>query len=191
MRALNDVSLDIDEEVFVQTQQILAGQLKLLGKAGKIKASRGSPGLVGDVEQGKKVACLSALGLDDEQIGAILGIEPKMLRMVFAPILQQASLIANAQVAKVALTQALAGDKDMVKFWLRSRAGWRETTVVEHTGKVEHEVSDSRRKLMEGLDIVDVTPVADRPSDSAAQPEATDPVPPPVPDDFGTRGPLV
>jgi len=49
--------------------------------------------------------------------------------------LETAGARINNAVAKVAVQMALSGaNPEMTRFWLKTRAGWKETTVKEVTG---------------------------------------------------------
>ena len=95
----------------------------------------GSPGFEPGAEQAEQVEKMTALGMSPKDIGAILRIEPKLLQKYYKYELETAAERINSAVAKVALQMALGGaNPDMTKFWLRSRAGWKETKVTEVTG---------------------------------------------------------
>jgi hypothetical protein len=63
-----------------------------------------------------------------------LRIEPKLLEKYYKYEIETSAQRINQAVAKVALQSALGGDTDMVKFWLKTRAGWKETKEVQMTG---------------------------------------------------------
>jgi len=57
-----------------------------------------------------------------------------LLTFYYKRELDLGAVMINAKVGAVALKMALSGtDSDMTKFWLKSRAGWKETSVVEKT----------------------------------------------------------
>lgn len=67
------------------------------------------------------------VGLPQDDIAAYLGIDPKTLRKWYAEELQQATVQANAAVAKALFTKATKGnDTAAMIFWLKARANWRE-----------------------------------------------------------------
>ncbi len=113
-------------------------------------------GFTGTLEQARQVESLIALGLDPDDVAETLNIDKKTFHKYYKYQIKSASHRTNAAVAKVALEMALRGDSpEMTKFWLKTRAKWRET----HEIKVDHtfhvEVQDAKRKLLEGLSIGD------------------------------------
>lgn len=95
-----------------------------------------SPGFEPTTAQSKTVSIMTGLGMSPKEISDILVIEESLLKMYYNRELSGASPYVNLAVAKVALRMALSGQSaDMTKFWLKSRAGWRETSNVELTGK--------------------------------------------------------
>jgi hypothetical protein len=95
---------------------------------------KGSPGFDPGFEQAKQVEQMTALGLSVQDIAATLRIEPKLLEKYYKYEIETSAQRINQAVAKVALQSALGGDTDMVKFWLKTRAGWKETKEVQMTG---------------------------------------------------------
>lgn len=176
MKLIKETELEMDDEAYLTASKVIEQQMRALGKANLPvkRLAKNSPGLIGDVEQSKKVATMAALGMSDEQIGYCLNIHPTVLRKVFGPVMAQACNIANMQVAKTGLQLALSGDKDMIKFWLQARAGWKVTTATEANVKVDVSVSAARSKLLQGLEIEDAEVVreqqatGDGPDDNAA-----------------------
>ena len=95
----------------------------------------GSPGFEPGSEQADQVEKMTALGMSPRDIAAILRIEPKLLTKYYKYELETAAERINQQVAKVALQQALSGaNPQSTQFWLKTRAGWKETKVTELTG---------------------------------------------------------
>lgn len=95
----------------------------------------GSPGFEPGSEQAEQVEKMTALGMSPRDIAAILRIEPKLLTKYYKYELETASERINQQVAKVALQQALGGaNPQATQFWLKTRAGWKETKVTELVG---------------------------------------------------------
>lgn len=115
----------------------------------------GSPGFDPGPTQSKQVSVMTALGMSPREISDILLIEDKLLKMYYKRELAGASPYVNLAVAKRALEMAMSGQHpDMTKFWLKSRAGWRETNTVELTGKDGGpiELSGAKAALLGGLD---------------------------------------
>ena len=65
----------------------------------------------------------------------MIGIDPKTLRLHYRDELDLASAKANAVVGGALFNKAKAGDTTAMIFWMKTRAGWKETHGVEHTGK--------------------------------------------------------
>lgn len=81
---------------------------------------------------------MAACGMPHEIIARCLGtagIDPKTLRKHFRNELDTASPQANAVVGNVAFQAAVRGEAWAVCFWLKCRAGWKETQKFEHAGK--------------------------------------------------------
>jgi hypothetical protein len=106
----------------------------------------------------KTVESLSAFGIPQEEIAKVVGIDPKTLRLHYRAELDTAEARANAKVGEFLFTaasgaalkpkggEAAATHADCIRaaiFWLKTRAGWKETDRHEHTGKdggpIQHE----------------------------------------------------
>jgi hypothetical protein len=89
-------------------------------------------------ESRKYVLALVGMGMPEKDIATVVGIDPKTLRKHYRKEIDTGVLKANAKVAnslfKIATTNsrsaAIAG-----MFWLKCRAGWKETSAVEVSGK--------------------------------------------------------
>ena len=96
------------------------------------KPEKNSPGFKPCPAQAREVAVMSALGLDPSDIALVLNIEERMLKIYYTKELRVSHNIANAMVARVALQMAMSGRfPDMTKFWLKSRAKWRESHAID------------------------------------------------------------
>jgi hypothetical protein len=61
------------------------------------------------------------------------GISEKTLRRCFKAEIELAAAIANAVVANIAYAMASSGKEPaMTMFWLKTRAGWRETQITQN-----------------------------------------------------------
>ena len=91
---------------------------------------RGRPAFQPTQEQRKQVKAMSAFGVPQSDIGAVLGIDAKTLRKHFWVELQTGAIEANAKVAQSlfqrATTEKGSAGVQAAIFWLRTRAGWRE-----------------------------------------------------------------
>lgn len=80
---------------------------------------------------------MAACGFKHEEIAKCLGdygIAPKTLRKHFRNELDRAGLMANATVGSKIFERAKNGDAWACCFWMKARAGWKETQVSEHVG---------------------------------------------------------
>jgi hypothetical protein len=86
-------------------------------------------------EQRKMVGVMTGYGIPEVAIARTLSIDAKTLRKHFRKELDLAATKANATVAQSAFRMASSGQHPaMTIFWLKCRAGWRETQVVQHKG---------------------------------------------------------
>ena len=125
---------------------------------------KGSPGFEPGPEQAAQVEKMTALGMSTKDIAAILRIEPKLLEKFYGYEIETAAARINSNVAKIALQMALSGSlPEMTKFWLKTRAGWKETKVTEVTGANGGpvEFAEVKRRIMDQIEaeIIDVTPI--------------------------------
>ena len=81
------------------------------------------------------VETMSACGVPQDDICAVLGLTGKTLRKHYAPELANARIKANAVIAATLFQKAKAGDNACIFFWLKTRAGYRETNNLEVTGQ--------------------------------------------------------
>ena len=76
---------------------------------------------------------MAAYGVPQVDIGLVIGCDPKTLRLHFQSELEIAAVEANAKVAQSLFKRATEGNgKDSVTaciFWLKCRAGWRDSVV--------------------------------------------------------------
>lgn len=97
---------------------------------------KNSPGFAPTPAQAREVSVMACLGLEPKDIALVLNVELKLLKKFYTKELTVSNHIPNVMVAKVALEMAMSGrNPDMTKFWLKSRAKWKETAAIELTGK--------------------------------------------------------
>lgn len=77
---------------------------------------------------------LAALGVTYEDIASRLRISSDTLVKYYKETLDDARTDANASVAGTLFTQAKRGNMTAAIFWLKTRAGWKETQVNEFGG---------------------------------------------------------
>lgn len=77
---------------------------------------------------------LGALGVTYEDIASRLKISSDTLVKYYKEVLEDARIDANASIAGTLFTQAKRGNMTAAIFWLKTRAGWKETQVNEFGG---------------------------------------------------------
>jgi len=109
----------------------------------------------------KTVESMAAYGVPQPDIAAVIGISHPTLRKYYADELATATSRANAKVAEFLYTAASgaalnrgASYADCTRaamFWLKTRAQWRETERIEHSGPdggpIQTEDTGARDKL--------------------------------------------
>jgi len=89
-------------------------------------------------EQKKNVEAMAAYGIPEEEIARAIGehgIDPKTLRKYFRHQLNVGATKANSAVAQTAYQMATSGKcPAATMFWLKCRAGWKETNILQHSG---------------------------------------------------------
>ncbi len=99
------------------------------------KRGRGQPQYEPTQADRNTVKSMMATGFTQPQIARCIGtdgIDEKTLRLHFRDELDTSRDKANAAIANVAYQRAIAGEAWAVCFWLKCRAGWKETQVIEH-----------------------------------------------------------
>ena len=87
----------------------------------------------------KQVEAMAGYGVPELDIARVVGIDPKTLRKHYRQELDGGHIKANAKVAENLFRKATGEGRESVIaaiFWLKTRAGWRETNV--------HEIGGSR-----------------------------------------------
>lgn len=154
MEVFNWNSINIEE---LEQDEVVSRRLNEIHKqvVGAVKVDKkNSPGFEPTPAQSKSVSVMTGLGMTPAQISDILVIEESLLKQFYKRELAGASPYVNLAVSKKALEMALSGNHpDMTKFWLKTRAGWRETNNVEITGKDGGaiEINSAKATLMAGL----------------------------------------
>ena len=87
----------------------------------------------------RQVEAMAAYGVPEADIAKVIGIDPKTLRKHYRAELDVGSVKANSRIAESLYRKALGDGAQSVTaaiFWLKTRAGWKETAVQEvHTIK--------------------------------------------------------
>jgi hypothetical protein len=77
----------------------------------------------------------------EANIARVLRIDPKTLRKHYRDEVDTGAIKANSKVAESLYRKALGDGPQSVTaaiFWMKTRAGWKETSVSEVTGAIEH-----------------------------------------------------
>lgn len=98
------------------------------------KVQAGRPAHSPTQETRIQVKTLAAVGVRHEDIAAKLGISSDTLVKYYRRELDDGRVDANATIAKSLFDQAKAGNTTAQIFWLKTRAGWKDTQTIEHTG---------------------------------------------------------
>lgn len=86
--------------------------------------------------QSRQIVQLHAtIGTAQDVIADILGIDAKTLRKHYRTELDHATAQANATIGGALFNKAKGGDTTAMIFWMKTRAGWRETSAVELSGQ--------------------------------------------------------
>ena len=86
---------------------------------------------------------LSGYGVPQEEIARQIGICEKTLRLHYRGELDAGVAQANAKVAEGLYKKALSDGPQSASaamFWLKTRAGWKETTTHEVSGEMIHKI---------------------------------------------------
>jgi hypothetical protein len=89
-----------------------------------------------------EVSALTSFGNTQEAIASHIGIDVDTLVKYYRDEIDNSVLRANAKVAAKLYNKA-TDEEDLTAmiFWLKTRARWRETTVVDNTHTIKHEDS--------------------------------------------------
>ena len=80
------------------------------------------------------VSQMAAVGVPQPSIAKVVGLSDRTLRKYYREELDEAAIKANANVANTLYKKAMSGDTTSLIFWLKTRAGWKETSVTEKVG---------------------------------------------------------
>jgi hypothetical protein len=82
----------------------------------------------------RQVEAMTAYGVPEADIARVIGIDPKTLRKHYRQELDVGATKANSRIAESLYRKALGDGPQSVTaaiFWLKTRAGWKETVVQE------------------------------------------------------------
>jgi len=81
---------------------------------------------------------MAGYGVPEADIAGVIGVDPKTLRKHYRSELDHGHTKANAKVAENFYRKATGDGREAVIaaiFWLKTRAGWKETSVQELSAK--------------------------------------------------------
>ena len=86
-------------------------------------------------DENRKIAkTLAAVGIPYEDIATKLEISADTLVKYYKADLEAGRIDANASIGQTLFQQAKNGNTAAAIFWLKTRARWKETHAVEHSG---------------------------------------------------------
>ena len=86
----------------------------------------------------RQVEAMAGYGVAESDIARVAGIDPKTLRKHYRDELDNGHVKANAKVAENLFRKATGEGREAVTaaiFWLKTRAGWKETALHEVSGR--------------------------------------------------------
>jgi predicted transcriptional regulator len=90
-----------------------------------------------DASVRRQVEAMAGYGVPEADIAGVVGVSPKTLRKHYRGELDHGHVKANAKVAENLYRKATGEGREAVIaaiFWLKTRAGWKETTTHELAG---------------------------------------------------------
>jgi len=102
-----------------------------------------------DEDSRKLVRNLSAMGTRYVDIAHKLDITDDTLRKHYKAELEDGRIDANAQIAGTLFQQAKKGNVGAAIFWLKTRAGWKETNVTELTAGEGSEIKEIKYSFVD------------------------------------------
>ena len=91
-----------------------------------------------DIAQRRQVEAMAGYGVPEAEIAGLIEVDAKTLRKHYRRELDGGHVRANAKVAENLYRRATGEGREAVVaaiFWLKTRAGWRETSVHEVSGR--------------------------------------------------------
>lgn len=86
-------------------------------------------------DENRKIAkTLAAVGIPFEDIATKLDISSDTLVKYYKADLEAGRIDANASIGQTLFQQAKNGNTTAAIFWLKTRARWKETHALEHSG---------------------------------------------------------
>ncbi len=91
-------------------------------------------------ENRKIVEQMAAVGIPQEGIARVVGIDAKTLRKYFDEELSTAAVKANAKIGGTLYNKAINGDTSAAIWWSKARMRWSEKLETEVSGDVNIEI---------------------------------------------------
>ena len=102
------------------------------------------PGHKPDEASRRQVEALAGYGVPETGIADMIGVDPKTLRKHYRQELRIGHTKANSAVAQSLFRKATGEGPQSVTaaiFWAKTRMGWKETIVNEHSGEPVHKIT--------------------------------------------------
>ena len=99
----------------------------------------------------RQVEALAGCGVPEAEIAGVVAIDAKTLRKHYRPERDHGHTKANARVAENLYRRATGESREAVTaaiFWLKTRAGWKETNIHEMHGPVRIVISSDDAGLL-------------------------------------------
>jgi len=116
----------------------LSGQIPLPKKSGWKVLHKRTETMAENVRQ------LALVGLNQDQMGKILKLDPKTLRKYYGDEIDNTRERLNGQIAMSLAQRALGGDTVSSIFWLKAQAGWRDQHVKIDANVAVHDTAKHR-----------------------------------------------
>jgi hypothetical protein len=99
----------------------------------------------------RQVEAMAGYGVPEADIAGVIGIDAKTLRKHYRHQLDHGHVKANVRVAESLYRKATGEGREAVTaaiFWLKTRAGWKETSVHEIGGRNGGPITEIRRVIV-------------------------------------------
>lgn len=101
-----------------------------------------------DEQKAKMVEAMTAYGVTQTDIAAVLGCSTDTLQRHYRTELDTAIAKANSRIAERLYKKAMEGDTASMIFWLKTRARWAETVKQEITGAAGGPIAVNRIEIV-------------------------------------------
>lgn len=124
----------------------------------------------------RQVEALAGYGVPETGIAAMIGVDPKTLRKHYPHELKIGHTKANSAVAQSLFRKATGDGPQSVTaaiFWAKTRMGWKETIINEHSGEPIHQIkriiiAPPEREELRKLPGLAINMMPDWPNDEAS-----------------------